>query len=408
VTTSGTTAEFAQAFTGGFAINKAGAGTLVLSGTNTNTPSGTNPAYTNAGGGILFFTKPAALAGIMQVATGATATYRIQSDSDMTTSASGIQSFGTGTFNLQVDRQTAGSATGLDYNFTNGNDGGNDISGGATVNISAGANITSGTPTVTITKMRSQGGNSSGTATINASGVNVTVGSLTATNNGADFWALGGTSTGNVVTGAISHAVTKNGAGTWTLSSTSNAYTGATQINAGTLRVNGSTSSSSAFTVASGATLAGTGNVRGTVAVSGNIAPGNGTVAIGTLNAGATTWNGGSNLFQFDLAATGSTSDRLAVTGALTKGTGSTFQFDFLSSTPVSGTTFTLATFGSHAGGFAVENFSYTGLTGPNYSSSYFTLNPTSLQFTAVPEASNLIIGGLLGLGMMSRRRKNA
>ena len=143
------------------------------------------------------------------------------------------------------------------------------------------------------------------------------------------------------------------------------------------------------------------------MAVSGNVAPGNGVSAIGTLNVGSTTWNGGTNLFQFNLASSGSKSDRLAITGTFTKGSGSTFQFDFMGSTPTNGTTYTLATFSSQSG-FQVGDFSFIGLTGQDYTGSGFTLNPTSLQFTAIPEASNLLVGGLLGLGLMSRRRKQA
>lgn len=290
VTNSGTTATFAQAFSGANSITKAGAGTLVLSGTNTNIATTTNPTYVNSGGGVLVFSKPAALTGIMQVGTGATGTYRLQSDTDTTSSTSGIQSYGTGTFNLQVDRQTVGSGTGLDYNFTNGNNGSNDISGGATVNFTAGANITSGTPSVSINQVRSQGGNTNGTATINASGVNLNIGTLTATNNGANFWALGGTSTGNTVTGAISHAVIKNGTGTWTLSGT-NVYTGGTAINGGTL----------ALGINSIQALGGS----GTVASVGTITFGGGTLKYGASNTTDYSSRFGSGVNQFSIDTNG-------------------------------------------------------------------------------------------------------
>jgi autotransporter-associated beta strand protein len=201
-------------------------------------------------------------------------------------------------------------------------------------------------------------------------------------------------------------ALTKSGAGTLTLSG-ANLHTGLTTVSEGTLRVNGSTSSSSAFTVASGATLAGSGNVAGTVAVSGNVAPGNGTVAIGTLNTGTTSWNGGSNHFLFDLATAAGSSDKLAITGNFTKGTAGAYKFDFLNSAPATfGNVYNLVTWtGSTT--FAPSDFTFQGLTGANNRGTFSITNNT-LQFTAIPEASNLLIGGLLGLGLMSRRRKQA
>jgi autotransporter-associated beta strand protein len=57
---------------------------------------------------------------------------------------------------------------------------------------------------------------------------------------------------------------TKSGPGTLVLSAT-NTYTGPTSVSAGTLSVDGSLSAASAVTVASGATLTGTGNVNGPV-----------------------------------------------------------------------------------------------------------------------------------------------
>jgi hypothetical protein len=147
--------------------------------------------------------------------------------------------------------------------------------------------------------------------------------------------------------------------------------------------------------------------VRGTVAVTGNVAPGNGTAAIGTLSTGATTWNGGTNLFQFDLSNSSTSSDKLAITGNFTKGTGSTFKFNFLGAAPAYNTTYDLVTW-TGTTGFSASDFSHENIGGSFSSTSYFTITGKTLQFTAVPEASNLLIGGLLGLGLMSRRRKQA
>jgi autotransporter-associated beta strand protein len=83
---------------------------------------------------------------------------------------------------------------------------------------------------------------------------------------------------------ATTLGLTKAGAGTLVLSSGANAYTGSTIINAGTLWVNGSLTSS-ALTVNSGGTLGGTGTV-GVVTVSG------GTLSPGTTGPGKLTTNG--------------------------------------------------------------------------------------------------------------------
>jgi autotransporter-associated beta strand protein len=246
----------------------------------------------------------------------------------------------------------------------------------------------------------------------NGAGPLVLSSALTATGVGSKTLTLSGSNTGSNSIGAIVNnsvtnttAVTKTGTGTWVLSGT-NSYTGATNVSAGTLRVNGSTHSSSNFTVASGATLAGSGTVAGQVSVSGNVAPGNGTSAIGVLNTGSTTWNGGTNLFQFDLAATAGSSDKLAIAGNFAK-TGSTFKFDFMGSAPATfGNVYDLVTW-TGLNEFAADDFTFQGLNG-SFNTGSFSITGSTLQFTAVPEASNLLIGGLLGLGMMSRRRKQA
>jgi autotransporter-associated beta strand protein len=61
-------------------------------------------------------------------------------------------------------------------------------------------------------------------------------------------------------------SLTKLGAGVMILSSSGNTFTGNTNINAGTLLINGATSSTSAVAVASGATLGGTGMIGHNVA----------------------------------------------------------------------------------------------------------------------------------------------
>ncbi|MBO9697028.1 MAG: autotransporter-associated beta strand repeat-containing protein [Sphingopyxis sp.] len=123
--------------------------------------------------------------------------------------------------------------------------------------------------------------------------------------------------------GLISGAgsLTKSGTGILTLSG-NNSYAGATNVNAGTLRINGNQSAATGLvTVASGATLAGSGTIGGSVNVldGGILAPGN---SPGTFNInGDLSLAGGSVLnFEFGQAdvAGGPLNDLVNVGGNLT------------------------------------------------------------------------------------------
>ncbi len=112
-------------------------------------------------------------------------------------------------------------------------------------------------------------------------------------------------------------------AGTLLLSGT-NSSAAATHVNAGTLAVtnaSGSATGSGTVTVASGATLAGTGNIAGPVVFnnSGNLSPGIGAGGIGALHVGPTTLNTGAAL-DYDLAGLAAF-DTTAVNGQLALGT---------------------------------------------------------------------------------------
>lgn len=196
---------------------------------------------------------------------------------------------------------------------------------------------------------------------------------------------------------------------TQTLSGT-NTYTGATTVTAGTLLVNGSTASGSAVTVGGNGTLGGSGTVNGTLELTGKLAPGGIGTDIQTLNAGTTTWNGGS-VWNFDLSSADNTSDKLNITGDFTKGSAGAFAFDFMGATPFWNTTFTLVEW-TGSTSFILADFDLAGSiatlgSGP-YSTSSFTLNSNSLNFTAIPEPNTALAGLLLTAGLLRRRRVTA
>ena len=171
------------------------------------------------------------------------------------------------------------------------------------------------------------------------------------------------------VGGAISGSfpLAKAGIGTLVLGG-ANAYTGATTVSAGKLLINGSLDALSAVAV-NGGTLGGTGTINGsvTVAAAGNIAPGTsvGTLSIGgglTVSAMA---NGGSGKLNCELD-TIAASDKIAVSGTLTIGSGVLGISDFNFSTLVGlqNGTYTLITSGGINSGDSLDGAALSGPVG--------------------------------------------
>jgi len=205
--------------------------------------------------------------------------------------------------------------------------------------------------------------------------------------------AIGGFGTGAAAGVGGNSSLTKTGLGTQILNGNST-YTGATNVNNGTLVVNGSLAS--AVNVDLGANLGGTGTLGSGLAATGSVRPGN---SIGTLNVtGNVTWNSG-DAWVFELGAA-NTADLLNVSGNLVKGTGSAFVFDFAGSTDLG--TFVLVDYTNTD--FLDTDFSYTNLGGGNTGA--FAFNGSQLEFTAaVPEPTSLALMGVGGLMVMRRRR---
>ncbi len=159
---------------------------------------------------------------------------------------------------------------------------------------------------------------SQGAVTVNAGGrfniagiaaAGTTIGDL----SGAGSAFLGGkvltfgTANDTAFTGPITGAggaLAKQGAGTFTLGG-ANSYTGATDVLAGTLLVNGNQSAATGLTsVASGATLGGTGIIGGNVVVAGGatLAPGAGAPGALTINGNLTLASNATLGFEFGRA----------------------------------------------------------------------------------------------------------
>jgi autotransporter-associated beta strand protein len=212
------------------------------------------------------------------------------------------------------------------------------------------------------------------------------------------------------IDGSARIGVTKAGAGRWILSGT-NTYTGGTQVNAGTLVLDGLTGVA-AFTnqVAAGATLAGSGTLSGPTTVSGILSPGGGG-SLGTLsfNGSSFLWNSGSTAstatdWVYDLAGSNQ-SDAISIVGPFIKsGTGSGFRFDFGGSTQLG--TFTLASW-TGTTSFLPSDFSYTNLGGGNIAT--FDIVGNSLLLSVVPEPTTTVAlaATALSAGILALRRRS-
>lgn len=210
----------------------------------------------------------------------------------------------------------------------------------------------------------------------------------------------------NTSAGASLVAVTKSGAGTWVLAG-ANEYTGGTTVSAGRLFVNGSLAATgNPVNVAAGATLGGTGVIGTTSSVSGVLAPGFG--GIGTLSfSNGLTWNGGATSgtttdWTYELG-TANASDLASIVGDFTKGSGTSFRFDFGNATSLG--TYTLASW-TGTTGFVAGDFSYTNLGGGNTAS--FDLVGTSLVLTVVPEPTMTVsvVASVAAGAMVARRSR--
>jgi hypothetical protein len=336
--------------------------------------------------------------------------------------------------------------------FANGNAGGNsannyivssgaalELSGGFTQTVSNGTYTLNGTGIGATGALRSISGNNLITA------VNTATGSI-ALNSASTIGVDAGTLTlKKVISGPGS--LTKVGAGTLVMGNTYsdnstpfiNTYTGATNVDEGTLIVDGTTDASSAVTVSNSGTalvvngtingtltanasttIRGTGTVAGAAAVSGNLNPGS---SPGVLGFGSSLALAGTSVTTMEIAATGmvrgtdydgiNVGTSLGLDGDLLLDFGSifangTYIFDLFAVT------------GSTSGGF--DSVALTGAYGSHplsfgggvWETSTNSGNETwsfsqatgDLTLTVIPEPRAALLGGLGLLALLRRRRK--
>jgi fibronectin-binding autotransporter adhesin len=356
---------------GSFGLNKSGAGTMVLSGSNIYTSS------TTVSAGTLQFAKIASLynnetaswtAANLVVNSGATASFNVGGAGEFTSAnIDTLKALGGSTTGFKN-----GSAIGLDTssgnftyasNITNTNGGSNALGltklGSNTLTLT-GTNTYSGGTTVSAGKLTgttsaiqgavannaavefNQSTNGTFAGAMSGTGSLTKSGAGTLTMSGANSYAGGTTVSAGKLTGttsAIQGAVannaavefnqstngtyagamsgsgslTKSGAGTLALSGTSS-YTGATVVSDGLLVVNGSISTSILTTIQNGAVLGGSGTVGAlTVLDGGTVAPGN---SPGILSTGAYNQAGTLSL-QLDGTLAGVEYDQVKVNGTV-------------------------------------------------------------------------------------------
>ncbi|MGU3626052.1 Ig-like domain-containing protein [Comamonas sp. C24C] len=315
LTTGGdnTSTTYAGAISGLFGLNKAGSGTLTLTGNNSYTG-----ATNVSAGGLTLNRVGGALADSSAVTVSSGATLTISADETIDTL------FGAGSVALGAQNLTVG-VNGLSSNFSG------TITGSGTLTQDGTGTLTlSGTNGAQSWATRVFDGtlSISSASNIGAGAVELNGGTLSITDNITLVNAITLNGAGGIVSVASGTAVglsasiggtaglSKAGNGALTLSGSNN-YAGTTTVSVGTLSVTGSTAS--ATTVAAGGTLAGTGILGGNVTVQSGalLSPGNAGAGSLTIN-GDLQMNAGSVLaVEINGTTAGTQYDRVVVNGTV-------------------------------------------------------------------------------------------
>jgi fibronectin-binding autotransporter adhesin len=224
------------------------------------------------------------------------------------------------------------------------------------------------------------------------------------------------------ITGAVGADLTKAGSGTLTISS-NQAYLGVTNVNAGTLLINGSNSGATgAVNVANAATLGGNGTIGGAVTVVGGatLAPGTTSDSTSTLTlASNLILNNANSKVAFDITGTADGSfDRIVGINAFTLngditisltgtyGTASWDLYDYNTRTGVSNfDTITLT--GSYAGTLTRSGDIWTN---SDIGGQSWTFDQSTGVLSVVPEPTTavLALGALGTVSLLARRRRSS
>lgn len=394
------------------------------------------PGYHNLRDGVITFTLAANAPNVVRIGLMTDNT-----DDNGRFGASGFQITSSGGFNsgMTTEVQTVGSGFNFnpDWVFI-------DISSGGgqtfSINVNGGPNGNAGIGAVSFDSINLTGSNPLPTNTpvsiatgsiLDLNGVNQQIASLSdhlgsggsVTNGGTSDVTLTISGSSNTTfSGVISDGPTnkinlvKDGSGAQILSG-NNAYTGTTDILAGTLRFNGDNSAATgAVTVHSGGTLGGTGTIYGSTTIQngGKLSPG---ASIGiltiddTLDITAAVSPDNSQSLLFELSNP-SFSDKVTLTGSNVLFMG-TLEFDdfVFTGTPTAGT-YTL--FDTNADIFGSLGSNFTGMIGAfsatlslGDTNNDVLLTLVSEEVSAVPEPGTFALAalGLVGLGFYAWRR---
>lgn len=231
---------------------KTGAGTLTINSPNTS--FGNTNGFTIAGGAVVA-ANTAAMGNAGQIVTlsssGGSGTLDLATDSSANAYALNFASVAGAGGTILVNRATSGAA--ITHTM------GTATLGNAKVNVQAGGNVTSGTPTLEFGGITlSAGAGGDGATTIIPTTAKVLVsGNITRTGGSANSLILDGSIAGNLISGSISgsQTLTKSNVSTWELSN-ANTFTGTTKVTGGTLKLTNNLSiQSSAFDTSGAGTL---------------------------------------------------------------------------------------------------------------------------------------------------------
>lgn len=330
--------------TNGLSLVKNGAGSLTLAGANTHTGPNTINAgtLTVSGAGLLG-------TGSLTVATGASVQFNKGVTLSQAVSGGGGITSNAGTMSL------AGSWAGFTGIYTL-NTGVSSTTWNAVAAASPSATYHIAVPTTTEQALIANVTSGANTFQIGAlSGVEGSILRNGAAVTGATTFQIGARGLSTVFAGRIgggggSISVQKVGGGALTLSGV-NTYSGATAVNAGMLWVNGSLAGGP-VSVASGATLGGSGTLGGpvTIAAGGTLEPG--PAGIGRLTLAQTLTLSADSTLRMEIDRTSPAgADNLTVAGAMS--VAGTLRVVNVGAAPAAGDSFTLFSAGSINGAFA-------------------------------------------------------